>query len=429
MPKTAEKLTYSRYSKTAVFRRFSSRAARVDIAVSFGMDEAITRQLHLVIAAIGFHVLQILASRPLGVRSVHIHGDRGEEVARELLHFPTRLLPFARCNNAQFELLHTTLGVDDGRWISSKQKLLIFLHITGHGCGLSSCAETFQHSKATISAVFHEVLAAAVLKHRELVRPPSTVDEGALASRGPRFWPAFSGCVGAMDGTHLSIYVRGEDPAPWRNRKGYLSQNVLAVVNFDRRFTYVLPGFEGSAHDNRVLGVARSAPEDALKLPRGYYLLADAGYTNTAMSMTPYRGVRYHLREQLKSSRKPESKEELFNLRHAVLRNVVERSFGILKNRFKILVKAQSFSIDTHIQLVYALTAVHNLFLMEPSEDDALFDIPDNFEGHEASSSGANRDRLERRLHEQCGGMVERREELAEALWRQYSDYLRDNES
>ena len=33
----------------------------------------------------------------------------------------------------------------------------------------------------------------------------------------------------------------------------------------------------------------------------------------------------------------PQSKEELFNLRHSSLRNIIERTFGILKNRFQIL--------------------------------------------------------------------------------------------
>jgi hypothetical protein len=39
----------------------------------------------------------------------------------------------------------------------------------------------------------------------------------------------------------------------YRNRKGFLSQNVLAVCNFDMEFMYILAGWEGSTHDARVL--------------------------------------------------------------------------------------------------------------------------------------------------------------------------------
>ena len=57
-----------------------------------------------------------------------------------------------------------------------------------------------------------------------------------------------------------------EDQDRYRNRKGTLSQNVLASISFDDlKFTYVLAGWEGSTHDSRVLNDALSrgfhAPE------------------------------------------------------------------------------------------------------------------------------------------------------------------------
>ena len=41
------------------------------------------------------------------------------------------------------------------------------------------------------------------------------------------------------------------------------TQNVLAVISFDLKFTYVFVGWEGSAHDSRVLN-------DAFTRPRGF---------------------------------------------------------------------------------------------------------------------------------------------------------------
>jgi hypothetical protein len=43
---------------------------------------------------------------------------------------------------------------------------------------------------------------------------------------------------------------------------------VLAAVDFDLRFTYVLAGWEGSAHDSFVLQDALSRPS-GLKIPEG----------------------------------------------------------------------------------------------------------------------------------------------------------------
>jgi hypothetical protein len=61
-------------------------------------------------------------------------------------------------------------------------------------------------------------------------------------------------------------------------------------------FTYLLAGWEGSAHDQRVLQDARY--NHKLELPFGKYYLGDAGYSSSSLVMVPYRGVRYHLKEQ-----------------------------------------------------------------------------------------------------------------------------------
>ncbi len=121
----------------------------------------------------------------------------------------------------------------------------------------------------------------------------------------------------------------------FRNRKGALTQNILGVCNFDLTFSYVLCGWEGSAHDGRVL--SDGIHKELIMFVNKYYL-GDAGYALTKYCLTPYRGVRYHLKEWALGNRKPQNREELFNLRHSSLRNVVERIFGILKKRFPLLV-------------------------------------------------------------------------------------------
>ena len=75
---------------------------------------------------------------------------------------------------------------------------------------------------------------------------------------------------------------------------------------------------------------------------RREYLL-DAGYMNRNRLIAPCRGVRYHLKEYSICS--PENAKELFNLRHASLRNAIERAFGVLKKRFSIIEVLQSLLI------------------------------------------------------------------------------------
>jgi hypothetical protein len=113
-------------------------------------------------------------------------------------------------------------------------------------------------------------------------------------SNNDNLYPYFRDCIGAIDGTHLPAFVSEDERAPFRNRKGAISQNVLAACSFDFKFVYILSGWEGSASDSLVYQDARATD---FKIPEGKYYLADAGYPNTDSLMVPYRGVRYHLKE------------------------------------------------------------------------------------------------------------------------------------
>ncbi|KAG6528816.1 hypothetical protein ZIOFF_011001 [Zingiber officinale] len=132
-------------------------------------------------------------------------------------------------------------------------------------------------------------------------------------------------CIGVIDDTHIPAMVSGQDINSYCNRHGEISQNVLAACNFDLEFIYVLSGWEGSAHDSLVLTDALSR-NNGLKVPRGIFL--DGGYPNRRQFLALFRGVRYHLQEFTGQGRHPENAKELFNLRHASLRNTIERIFG-----------------------------------------------------------------------------------------------------
>jgi hypothetical protein len=73
--------------------------------------------------------------------------------------------------------------------------------------------------------------------------------------KAPWFSPYFDNCIGAIDGTHVSIVVPAQHVVQHTGKYGYTSQNLLTVCDFDMRFTFVVTGWPG--HDMRVF-------EDAL---------------------------------------------------------------------------------------------------------------------------------------------------------------------
>ncbi|XP_058069989.1 uncharacterized protein LOC131219044 [Magnolia sinica] len=146
----------------------------------------------------------------------------------------------------------------------------------------------------------------------------------------------------------------------------------MAICDFNMIFTYVIAGWEGVAHDSRVLMDAVLDPTKKFPLPPpDKYYLVDAAYTHTRGFMAPYRNVRYWLGD-FRSGGRPTSKEEVFNHMHAKLRNVIERSFGVLKARFAILKRMAPYSFSTQRDIVIACITLHN-YIRKESISDPLF--------------------------------------------------------
>jgi hypothetical protein len=116
----------------------------------------------------------------------------------------------------------------------------------------------------------------------------------------------------------------------------------------------------------------------------------DSGYPNRPGYLTPYKGTKYHLLE-FRQGPMPRGKKELFNYAHSSLRNIIERSFGVLKMKWRILLSLPMYPMAKQSKIIMAL---HN-FIRESVVADEDFDKCDRDENYvpepEASSSQENR--------------------------------------
>jgi hypothetical protein len=153
-------------------------------------------------------------------------------------------------------------------------------------------------------------------------------------------------------------------------------------------------------------------------VPEGKYYLADAGYGLRKGFLVPYRGVRYHLKETAQSGKRPRNAQELFNLRNAMLRNAVERIFGILKRRFPILEKGSEYPFAIQVNLVIALMALHNFIRRHSAENEIT-----NWELLDSASQG--KEGASDEEEEQIGPdadqeMSDLRDQIAQDMWEEY---------
>ncbi|PPS08317.1 hypothetical protein GOBAR_AA12330 [Gossypium barbadense] len=299
--------------------------------------------------------------------------------------------------------------------VNIREQVVIFLHIIGHNVRFRVIGSRYYRSTETIHRYFRVVLRAILKLYKLVIRLPDESIPSEIRNN-PRFYPYFKDCIGALDGTHVRAFVPLNIQGRFRSRKGGTTQNVLAAITFDLKFSYVLVGWEGSAHDSSILSDALSRPR-GLRIPEGKYYLADAGYGIHNGFITPYHGVRYHLKEF--SGQGPENAKELFNLRHSSLRITIERVFRILKKRFRVLDAEPFWNFQTQVDIVLACCIIHNHIMgVDPSDllNQGLYEEPE--------SDLIISTLMEREEREEAIEWSAKRDEISQTMW---TDYMARN--
>ncbi|KAE8180761.1 hypothetical protein CF336_g9168 [Tilletia laevis] len=298
-----------------------------------------------------------------------------------------------------------------GKYITVTERLTIFLYMCRFAVTCRQAADVFGHSATSIGTAFKAVLRALLSPrvYSKYVRLPSRHSPVADRITGdPGLFPFFKDVIKAIDGSHVPAHAPLKIRDRFWNRKGRTSFNVLAACDFDMCFIYILSGWEGSASDSLLWQKAQDA---GLKLGNKK-LLGDAGFGFSSNLLIPYRGVRYHLKEYSVGTRRPRNEKELYNRRHAGARNVIERVFGVLQARFKILTTGCHFALQTQADLFPALAVVHNLIRQLDPDNDIEGQLLDNTDQRsaageeqpqttrtaEARDAAAHRDRIAKRM-------------------------------
>jgi hypothetical protein len=71
-----------------------------------------------------------------------------------------------------------------------------------------------------------------------------------------------------------------------------------------------------------------------------------------------------------------EKLEEMFNLHHSKLRNVVERSFGVAKNKWQMLKGVAHYPKDKQCHIIVACFALHSFVIDENARSATVNRMP-----------------------------------------------------
>lgn len=231
--------------------------------------------------------------------------------------------------------------------LSTEQKLLITLRYLATGNYQRVDGDLMGVSQSSVSRIIHQVIQEIAKKSSRFIHFPNYEERVELKDRNFMRY-GLPSVIGAIDGTQIPIKSPGgENAEVFRNRKGFFSINVQAVVDADGCFTNVVCRWPGSTHDSTIFNNSRLCADFEAGNINGM-LLGDNGYQCRRYLLTPF------LNPATVSQRQ-------FNKAHRRCRGTVERAFGQLKQRFRCLTNGIRLRLDIAQDTIVACFCLHNL--------------------------------------------------------------------
>ena len=261
-------------------------------------------------------------------------------------------------------------------------KLSLTLRHLASGNKYSSMKFAWRVPHNTISVVVKLVCQAIIDEYMDevLVCPTTPEEWRAIADKFYGRWN-FPHTCGALDGKHVACRCPPKSGSLYFNYKGFYSIILLALVDADYKFIWADVGGAGSASDAQIyndselkqcaedgtLGLPdpEPLPNDTQNVP--YYFVGDDAFSLRSTMMKPY------------SQRCLQNEERIFNYRLSRARRVSENAFGILANRFQVLLSTMQHEPSTVKLIVKTCLILHNLMRIRyPGLQNQQLDIDDN---------------------------------------------------
>ncbi|VEN39663.1 unnamed protein product [Callosobruchus maculatus] len=177
----------------------------------------------------------------------------------------------------------------------------------------------------------------------------------------------FPHCIGALNGRHICFSAPISSGSFYLNYKGTDSIILLGLVDAQYRFIYVNVGVNGRVSDGGVFGASlrsKKMRDGSLSLPEPqclpgritkvpYAIVADEAFPLLTNLLKPFpqRSLSYENR--------------IFNYRLSRARRLVECGFGILANRWRILLNKIHLSPEKVESITLKSIVLHNFLATE----------------------------------------------------------------
>ncbi|KAJ0173220.1 hypothetical protein K1T71_011396 [Dendrolimus kikuchii] len=188
-----------------------------------------------------------------------------------------------------------------------------------------------------------------------------------------------------IDCTHIAIVRPVENEERFYSRKQYHSLNVQLVCDADMQITSVDVSYGGSTHDAFIWN-AHPVKSHLEHINESTWLLGDSGYPLRKFLMTPIINAA------------PDTPESHYTDIHVRTRNIIERTIGLLKARFRCLLvhrvlhykPGMAGSITNACVILHNICNKANISVTNLSNEDMLREAQLQIAVTEADSEGTS---------------------------------------
>jgi len=254
-----------------------------------------------------------------------------------------------------------------GRPVPSSLQVLVTLRFLASGTFHRETGDLCGVSEATVCRIVHNVCRAICELRNLYIKFPDATEQANYKKRFYEYGNC-PGVIDCIDGCHVQIKCPStSDAEEYRNHKNCFFHQCSGCMHSNLEFSNIVVRWKGATHNSRIFYNSSLCAQ----FERGQHsglLLGDSGYAQSSYLFTTWLHP-------------TTTGQQRNNRAHIRSRGMVERMFGVWKNRFQYLRNTLRFEPRRCCEVIIA-TAVLNSYLKQhscpdpPMEDQNDPDVP-----------------------------------------------------
>ncbi|XP_067217025.1 uncharacterized protein [Linepithema humile] len=233
---------------------------------------------------------------------------------------------------------------------AAKEHILCFLWFASNKCVIRDVANLFNASFSITMLMINRVIEFLYNLAPSLIQFPQTAEERERHAEKFKEICGISGIIGCIDGSYIPIQTPCHKiRSTYVNRHDETAITLQGICDAENRFIDVFTGISSKIHDARIYKMS-FIRKNVCEMGDQYHLIGDAAYPLSVNLITPYKDC-----DTLTATQKK------FNNAFCKARVKIENTFGLLKTRFRQLIRLEMWSVLKMSKFIIACYVMHNL--------------------------------------------------------------------